>query len=179
MIFKINLATKIYINTRLLKICTLAAVFLLASLLIVNIRYIVNRFGEMENVTARIAVLDEKVKPVSKGVSEKEYNALQARISFANATIEKKMYNWLSLFERLEQVVPDGVAISSIEPDPKSQELKLAGIARSFKNLRIFLEHLEDSKYFSDVYLISQGDAKLGDNTQGISFNLTCRVTDK
>ena len=179
MIFKINLATKIYINNRLLTIYTLGAVFLLASLLFVNINYVVNKSGEMKNLTARIAVLDEKGKTVSKGISEKEYNALQARISFANTTIEKKMYNWLSLLERLEQVVPDGIAISSIEPNQKSQELKLSGIARSFKNLRIFLEHLEDSKFFTDIYLMSQEDAKLSDTSQGISFNLTCRVANK
>ena len=74
------------------------------------------------------------------------------------------------------RAVPDGMAISQLEPDPKSQALKLAGIARSFKNLRIFMEHLEESKYFTDIYLTSQGDAKLSDNTRGISFNLTCKV---
>ncbi len=179
MIFKINLATRVYINTRLLKLCTIAAVVLLASLLFVNVSTIASRTVEMKNLAKQIAVMDEKLKTINKGVSAKEYNALLSRINFANALIEKKTYNWLALLDNLEIVVPDGVAISSIEPDPRGQALKLAGVARSFKNLRVFLEHLEDSKFFTDVYLASQGDAKLTDNSQVISFNLTCRVLNK
>ena len=151
MLFRINLATKIYINTRLLKLCSIAAVLLLVSFLFLNVTNIAAKAGEMKSLANRIAAMDDNLKAANKGVSEKDYTALLARINFANTIIEKKMYNWLELLDRLEMVVPDGVAISSLEPDPKSQVLKLAGIARSFKNLRIFMEHLEDSGYFSDA----------------------------
>lgn len=177
--FNINLATKIYINTKLLKLSTAAAILLLALILILNIRYVAAKSEEMKRLTNEIATLDSKFKTASKGVSEKEYHALLDRIGFANTVIEKKMYNWVDLLDKLEQVVPDGIAISSIDPDPKSHELKLAGIARNFNNLRIFMEHLEDSRSFTDVYLISQGESKLGDTAQGIDFNLTCKVTKK
>ena len=179
MLFKINLATKIYINTRLLKLCSMAAIFLLISFLFLNVTNIAAKAGEMKSLANRLAAMDNKIKGVNKDVSEKEYTALLARINFANAIIEKKMYNWLELLDRLEIVVPEGVAISSLEPDAKSRVLKLAGIARNFKNLRIFMERLEDSGYFTDLYLMNQGDVKLGDSTQAISFNLTCTVSKK
>jgi type IV pilus assembly protein PilN len=177
--FKINLATKIYINTRLLKLCTLATVVLGVLFLFLNIINISTRAGEIKSLSSRLAAMNDKSKAVGKGVSEKEYTAVLAKIDFANAIIEKKMFNWLALLDRLETVVPEGVAISSIEPDPKSQVLKLAGVGRSFKNLRIFMENLEDSKYFTEVYLSSQGNDKLSDSTQGVTFSLTCKVTNK
>ena len=174
--FTINLATKIYINTKLLKLSTAAAILLLALTLILTIRNVSAKSEEMKRLANEIATLDSKFKTTSKGVSEKEYHALLDRIGFANTVIEKKMYNWVGLLDKLEQVVPDGIAISSIDPDPKGHELKLAGIARSFNNLRIFMEHLEDTKFFTDVYLVSQGESKLGDTVQVIDFKLTCKV---
>jgi type IV pilus assembly protein PilN len=179
MLFKINLATKIYINTKLLKLCTLAVVVLGVFLIFLNITNVSTRAGEIKSLSGRLAAMDNRVKAGGKGVPEKEYTAVLAKIDFANAIIEKKMFNWLALLDRLEIVVPEGVAISSIEPDPKGQMLKLAGVGRSFKNLRIFMEHLEDSKYFTEVYLTSQGNVKLSDTTQGVSFSLTCKVTNK
>jgi type IV pilus assembly protein PilN len=177
--FTINLATKIYINTKLLNVSTAAAILLLVLILILDIRYVTAKSEEMKHLTSEIATLDSKFKTASRGVSEKEYHALLDRIGFVNTVIEKKMYNWLDLLDKLEQVVPDGIAISSIGPDPKSHELKLVGVARSFNNLRIFMEHLEDSRFFTDVYLLSQSqsEAKPDNAAQGINFSLTCKVT--
>jgi type IV pilus assembly protein PilN len=181
--FNINLATRTYINTKLLKILTAAAVLLLATLLFFNVRNGAVIAAEIKRVTSEIARSDDKSKTTEKAVSEKEYRALMDRIAFANSVIERKTYNWLALLDSLEQVVPDGVAISSIEPETKSQALRLSGIAKNFNNLRTFVEHLEDSKFFSDVYLASQAEAKLGDpnlsTAQWITFNLTCRVVKK
>lgn len=177
--FEINLATKIYLNTRRLRLCTAAALLLLAALLFYNVRNIGARAEEMKRLTNEMAAMEDRFKVESKGIPEKEYNALLARIGFANAVIEKKTYNWLALLDALEQTVPDGVAITSIEPEPKSQGLKLAGVARGFNNLRIFMERLEDSEFFTDLYLQSQGDAKLSETIEGITFSLTCRVTGK
>lgn len=179
MILRINLATKVYFNARRLKLYSAAAVALLTALVFFNVWDIAAKADEMKRLTNEVAAMDDKFKTASKGVPEKEYRALLDRIDFANNIIDRKTYNWLELLDQLEMVVPDGIAISSIVPDPKSQGLKLAGVSRSFGNLRIFMEHLEESKFFTDVYLTSQGDAKLGDNPQGITFNLTCKVTKK
>ena len=175
--FNINLATKIYINAKLLNVSTVAAILLLVLILILDIRHVAAKSEEMKHLTSEISALDSKFKTASRGVSEKEYHVLLDRIGFVNTVIEKKMYNWVDLLDKLEQVVPAGVAISLIVPDPKSHELKLAGVARSFNDLRIFMEHLEDSRSLTDVYLINQGESKSGDAAQGINFNLTCKVT--
>jgi type IV pilus assembly protein PilN len=179
MVFKINLATRVYFNTRLLTMCSLAVVALLGSLLAVHVVTIAKNAGEMKTLTGQITVMDEKFRNASKGVSEQQYHDQLARIAFANTIIEKKAYNWQLLLDKLEMVVPEGVAVSSILPEPKSGALKLAGTARVFANLRTFMEHLEESKFFTDVYLVNQADTKLQDKSPAINFAINCKVSMK
>lgn len=177
--FNINLATRTYIDAKLLKFWTAAAVVLLSMLLVYNVKRTATNAAELKRLAGEIAAADNKARSVGKGVPEKEYLRLLDRIGFANSVIEQKTYNWIALLDRLEQVVPDGVAISSLQPEPKSQGLRLSGVARSFTHLRIFMERLEDSRFFTELYLTSQGDTKLGNDVQGITFNLSCRVAMK
>ena len=108
-------------------------------------------------------------------ISDKQLKAQESRIRFANAAIERKSVNWLSLLDRLEEVVPTGVALTQIEPD-RLQGLKISGAAHSFANLRALLENMERSKNFSEVYLLSQSDAKVGLTQVGIQFSISCKV---
>ena len=173
--FTINLATRIHVNTRQIKLFTLLAIVLLTVLLLVNIINIGVRSSEAERLNKDTAKLEARRQENVKPVSETNYKNLLARITFANQIIEKKTYNWLTLLDRLEIVVPEGLAISSIEPDQKSQGVRLSGVARSFANLRVLMENLETSEFFSEVYLLSQSETKLNDSP-GVSFNLSCKV---
>ena len=38
------------------------------------------------------------------------------------------------------------------------------------------LENMEGSKNFSEVYLLSQSDTKVGLTQKGITFNISCKV---
>jgi type IV pilus assembly protein PilN len=175
----INLATRHYINTRQLNLALSLIIALLLLWIFISVKDIAYNSGEMKRLAADTGALDAKFKTLSKGVSEAEYNKLLSRISFANAVIERKSVNWLSLLDRLESVVPDGIAISTLEPDAKKETLKLAGVARNFSNVRQFMENLEGSHFFTDVFLISQAEVKFGQSQKGISFSITCKVDYK
>jgi len=173
----INLATRIYINTRRLNLFIAGAVTLLVLLLLYNVSNVGTDFAEMQRLTKETAALEGKSGSAqSSVVPEKEYQALLARIKFANGIIEKKTFNWLELLDKLEGVVPDGIALASIEPSPKESVLKLAGTGKSFGNLRKFLENLEDSKYFTEIYLVSHAETKVSDSQTGISFTITAKA---
>jgi len=177
MLLTINLATRIYINKRRLNIFIAVTLILLTLILLFNVREVVKGYGEKRRLTHGIAVLEGKSKDAkSSAVSEKEYQALLGRIKFANVIIEQKTFDWLMLFDKLENVVPDGITIVSIEPSPKDGGLKLAGIAKNFGNLRKFMENLEDSGYFTDIYLVSQSESQVSESRKGISFDITCKA---
>jgi type IV pilus assembly protein PilN len=152
---------------------------ILLFLIFLNVTTIAAKTGEIKKLTQNLSTMEDKFKPLSTGVHEKEYAALLGKIDFANAIIDKKKYNWLDLLDKLEKVVPEGIAISSVDPDLKGQSLKLSGVGRNFMKLRVFMEKLEESTYFTDVYLTSQSSVRLSDDMQGVTFNITCRVVDK
>lgn len=175
---KINLATKTYVNTQQLNLFIAAAVVLLFFLLFLNVRDVSTTAGETKRVAKEMALLTGK-SAGGKGVSEQEYQALLSRIRFANAIIDKKTFNWLTLLDQMENTVPDGIALTAIEPVQKESALKLSGSARNFSNLRIFMENLENSKSFTDVYLVNQADTKVGTTQRGITFNISCKAVLK
>jgi type IV pilus assembly protein PilN len=177
--FTINLATKVYIDMIRLRVFLSASLVIMVALLYFNIITLSGNITESDRISKDITAQDAKFKSASRGVSEKEYQALLGKISFANSLIDKKSYNWLSLLDNLELVVPDGLAITSIEPELNGHGLRLAGVARSFSKLQAFMEHLEGSSFFSDVYLSSQSDKKLKDNSQVINFIVSCKVAMK
>src|SRR5512136_3004636 len=122
----INLATRIYINMRRLNFFLAAVFVLLILLLLVIVRNIATDFGEIRQLNHGITILEGKTKKAtSEAVPDKEYQAILARIKFANGLIAQKTFNWLILLDKLEEVVPDGIAIAGLEPSPKDEGLKL------------------------------------------------------
>jgi type IV pilus assembly protein PilN len=174
----INLATRIYIDMKRLNFFIAGAIVLLALLLLFNAIKITSGFKEKGRLSHGITVLEGKTRKIkSAAVPEKQYQSLLSSIRFANGIIERKTFDWLMLFDRLESIVPDGIAISSIEPSPKDDSLKLSGVAKSFGNLRKFVENLEDSQFFTEVYLVSQSDAQGPAGRSATTFNITCKAT--
>jgi type IV pilus assembly protein PilN len=170
----INLATRRYINMRLLNGVLVTGFLLTGVLLIFQVREVANNhaeLGRIKNLSAASATRSGAT------VSEAQLKALAGRIAFANTLIDKKALNWVNLLDRLEEVVPSGVSLTAIEPDQRNQQLKITGAARSFANLRSLLENMEQSKNFSEVYLLAQTEIKVGQTQSGINFSVTCKVS--
>jgi type IV pilus assembly protein PilN len=170
----INLATRRYVNLRRLNAGLLLGFLVLGTLLVFKVSEVAKNQAELGRIKNLAATAGN---PPGAKVSAAELQALAVRISFANELIQKKTVSWLTLLDRLEEVVPEGVALTEILPDPRTpQQLKLSGVARSFANLRSFLERMEQSQAFSEVYLMSQSDTKVGLTQQGLTFSVACKV---
>lgn len=174
--FNLNLATRSYVNLRQLNL----AIFILTALLLLwlafTIKTVASNFGEAQRIEQQIAAMDSKLKGEAKGVPPKEYEVLLAKIAFANSIIEKKNLDWLKFLNQLETVVPEGIALTAVDPDPEKKTLKVTGVAKNFVNLRTFFETLESSTYFRNVYLENQSEIKVGQNQKGVNFTITCMV---
>lgn len=172
--FAINLATRRYLNLRRLNACLVAALAVLALLLVFRVREAAYNRADITRIGTPGAPAG---RPGAPAVGEAQLASQSARVAFANALIDRKTFNWLGLLDRLEEVVPTGVALSSIQPDPhQPQLLKIGGVTRSFGSLRTLLENMERSRGFSDVYLLAQSQTKIGKTQQGITFSVSCRV---
>ena len=174
--FDINLATRTYVDTRALRLALILALLLVAGFTLLNLRSFSSNLGERKRLASDIAALDARFKASAPDVSEKDFQVLMKRISFSNGIIRKKTANWLLLLDSVENVTPEGVSLSQIEPDQKNGGVKLGGMARSFKNIRQMVERMESDRRFSDVYLVSQSEVSVGENRKATTFEISCKV---
>jgi type IV pilus assembly protein PilN len=175
--FTINLATKTYINQKKLTYALAAGIIFLLFCLILNLSIFAFNAGEITRLKKLQAASEAKQQTPKRTVSQKEYEKLLASIKLANGLIEKKAFNWIGFLDRLESVVPEGVMLTSVDPGVKEQTLKLTGAVVNFKNLKRFMENLEESNSFSEVFLLDQKELKAAEDQTGTSFTITCRFT--
>jgi type IV pilus assembly protein PilN len=173
--FDINLATRVYVDFRKVNYVLILVIFILISWISLSLYNITlnleltNKFGEYK--TRQISG--------SKGskVSESEYSKFLVDVNSVNTILYNRSYDWLALLNNLEQLVPEGVALRGLDPSGKGEFLKLSASARNFSSIRKFIENLENSKTFTEVYLIDQASMKAANKQNGINFTVTCRAS--
>lgn len=174
--FTINLATRSYLDKRLLnQIC-----FGLIALLVVLLGWQITRAswnqGEKSRLEAEIVSLEGRLIKKPGGVSEKDFTRQQAQIRFYNEIIDRKKVSWLRFLDLIENVTPQGIALVSVAPGKKKDELELDGRARSFAAVRQYLEKLEEAENVTNVLLLSHNELKVGESSRGVQFTISCKV---
>lgn len=176
--FTINLATRIYLDHRLLNrvaFCIIAALIAMTGW---NVIRAASNMGEQSRLNAEIGAIQSRLGTRPHGISETDSSRQKASIRFYNEIIERKSINWLNLLERLENAVPDGCSLSSLSQGKDQGEWNLAGRARSFKVVEQFLEKLEGSENVSNVLLLSQQNLTLEEKVRGIQFTISFNIVN-
>lgn len=174
--FSINLATRTYIDKRLLNQACYGTIALMVVLLGWNITRASWNLGEQRRIDSEVKLLEGRLNSKPGGVSDKDFSQQQAHIHFFNEVIDRKGRDWLKLLDHLESVTPDGISLALIAPGKKKDELNLEGRAKSFAAVRNYLEKLEESQVFTGVMLLSHQDLITGDKGRGVQFKISCKV---
>ena len=153
--YTINLATRTYLDNRLINRIAFAVIALLFALTVWNSMDLAANMGEMSRLKTEITAIESKLGAKPGGISEAEFSRQKNRIRFYNEIIDRKSSNWLKKLELFEDSTPEGIALSSLTQDKKKDAWKLDGRAHSFKKVQQYVEKLEASKNFSDVLLLS------------------------
>jgi len=171
--FNINLATRVYVDFRKLNICFVLSGLVLSFWLFFSIYTAVNNAANIKKLA------DYKAK-LSHGagtkVPEKDYANFLANVKNVNSILYRRSYDWLSLLANLERLVPEGIALKGVEPSDRGAILKLSGSARNFSAVRRFIENLENSTTFHEIYLTDHAALKEG-SQKGINFTVTCKAS--
>lgn len=176
MYFTINLATRTYLDRRLVNRIGAGIFATLIIMLAWNINRVAWDVGELRRLRADIATYENRLSSRPNGVSEKDYTSLLANISFYNEIISRKTFNWMGLLEQLELATPEGIGLSALTPDRKTGELKIEGRAKNFAHIKLFLDKLEDSKVFTSILLLSHSDVAAGERSKGVQFSISCKA---
>jgi Tfp pilus assembly protein PilN len=172
--FSINLATKVYADFRKVNLCFIISGVILTVWLVFSISTCVDNAAKIEKVSEFKAKLDKSAD--GKKVTDAEYTAFLADVKNVNFILYKRSYDWLALLANLEKLVPEGVALKRLEPADKGEILKLSASARNFSAVRQFIENLESSQVFSEIYLTDQTFVK-EEGQKGLNFSVTCKVS--
>lgn len=174
--FSINLATRTYLNQRLLNRISAVVITVLIVLLGWNVTRIAWNLGEQRRLASEVKALEGSLNIRPGGITEKDFTRQQARIRFFNEIIGRKGAGWLKLLDLVENVTPEGISLAVVAPGKKHGELKLDGRARSFAVVRQYVEKLEGSKAFSEVLLLSHQEMLVGEKARGVQFSISCKV---
>ncbi len=179
MAFSLNLASRRYVNRRLLFRCyRLAALVLVLSLLML-LAYGWRRIGETRTYRRHLAELQKVSAREGEGREKPPSAAEQARLEkdvvFVEKILKEDRFRWTLLFGRLEDLAIEGVRIGTIEPDYQDGSLRLTALARDDLKMRDFLDRLLASKDFSDVFLLEQDrvEVKDGNNRPRTAIGFT------
>ena len=174
--FTINIATRTYLDRRLVNRAGYAVLALLLILLAWNIKRTFWNLGELRRLQSDNASYENRLNSRPSGVSEKDFTRLLADIKFFNEILGRKSFNWLGFLDQLEGASPEGIALSALAPDRKTGELKIEGHARSFAQVRSYIEKLEDSKAYTSILLLSHTNMMVGEKTKGVNFVISCKA---
>lgn len=174
--YTINLATRTYLDNRLLNRIALIAVVILFLMAGWNVSRVASNFAEQNLINSEIATIQSKLSIKPGGIPQAEFSIQKAHIRFYNEIIERKSVNWLNQLEIFENVTPEGVSLTSLVPGKNNEEWKLTGRARSFKAVQKYIESLESAKKFSNILLLSHQNMTAGQNERGVQFTITCKV---
>ena len=94
---------------------------------------------------------EKRVEGLKKNIPASEIKTLATQASFANAAISTRVFSWTAFLNRLEDIVPDGVGITSVSPDFQSLSISISGSATSMDKAAEFLDRLTKSPYFEDI----------------------------
>jgi len=170
---QLNLATRIYVDFRKVNLVIALLFFMVLAWLCIDVYVLVNNHLEIRRLKGYM--LNQVAKGSGKNIPEAEYSRMLASIKFANGILDKRSYDWLTLLDNMEQVVPAGVSLNNLVPD-KGGQLKLSGTAVNFSAVRKFIENLEMSNKFTEVFLTDHVNLREGGSQKGLNFSVSCRA---
>lgn len=184
---KINFALREYLLAR--KVYLAVLLLLGAGILVFVYNYRVYSLASSECVALKSQldlqkklsdVMAVKLAQARKKIDKREVDATAKQAEFAGMAITKKAFSWTEFLNRLEDVVPNGVSISTIQPNFQSLDVDISGTALGMAQLTEFLKRLTSSPYFEDIPPTFRTSEAVVDKDIGMTvqvFNLKIRYS--
>jgi Tfp pilus assembly protein PilN len=113
------------------------------------------KLGALES---EVTTLDRQRQGLSSFFEGADNVKRRQRAAYLNSLIQQRAFPWIKIFMDLEQILPDGARVVSIEPKLVGDDVQLkvlVGAASDESKLK-FLKALEKSAQFSHIQLLSE-----------------------
>lgn len=125
-------------------------------------------------VKRQTAELRQDYTPRPEQKSTLNETQLAAEIKHANDIIRQLNLPWDKLFMALESTANNQVALLSIQPDTRKQQIHLSGEARNLEAVLDYLAQLRRQETLAQIVLTSH-EIKLQDPDKPVRFSLSAR----
>jgi len=181
---ELNLATRPYLNRRAVTLWILLVGGFMVLLLAINLGYVWQSYRQVKQIDQNLAELNRQLAeapglPMAE-FNPKAYAEALKQVEADNQIIIADQFRWTKLLDRLEELLPDGVRIQTIQPDFKKKSVRLVAVARDVSGLTEFMDNLLGSTDFNQAFLSNQAETevKLPGGASGgsvVSFSLEIR----
>lgn len=174
----LNLASKKHLDRQTVYVAYGVILAFLGMLLLLNLNTVIRGQMQVSTLRGHLSKLEDDAGKGAKGalaVSPARMQQTQDEVAFANELLEKDSFRWTEMLNHLEEVVRRGISIRSISPDYKEGGLKVSGLARDGKTLRQFIDRIEASDHFAEVFLFRQANVEVDyrkRKRRAVSFSL-------
>ena len=174
--FRLNLASRVYLDRRSVRRWLLLIGGMLALLLAINLLYALRNIQQLRLVDERLAEIEGKLT-AQRGRNATPYTPdnfrrVMEEIGAANRIIAADQYRWTQLLSRLETLVPDDVAIRSLRPNYKDRSLQITAVARDTRAMTDLLDAFLKADDFGEVYLLNQAASEDDNGDSLVSFSI-------
>lgn len=162
----INLASRRYFNQPVLKLILSSIILLLVlTLMLQGNAYLQNRQESLQ-YQAHLDSLQTQLRgKLPQRLTPDELAEQRQAYQQAKLLLQRDAFRWTVLFDRIEELLPDGISLRSFNPDYGKNSLLISGVAKDLKKLQELLNNLQSAK-IDRVYLERQGEVEV-DNGRG------------
>jgi len=155
-----NLSTRPFYNERIVRLCLIMFLLVVASVTALNVTRVVRYSGSDAQLSeqaardeARAAELRKSAVRLRASVDPRqiEFASLEARQ--ANDLIDRRTFSWTEIFNLFESTLPDDVRITSFRSKIEKGQivLTITIVARGPEDVSSFMDNMERTGVFSQV----------------------------
>jgi len=157
--FTLNLASRSYVNRKVLYVSYGLVGILLLVVLLINLMTLFDLQTSTTDTREKLAELQTNAASQDadmSGYSAQALANLGKSIDAANDVLRRDSFRWTELLDRFETLMPSRVRIRSITPNYTKQTIAIACEAKDLTAMKRFIDKLNQSGYYRQVLLSQQ-----------------------
>ncbi len=166
-----NLATRPFYNERAAHVAIGVAAVIVLAITVLNAVQVVRLSRHNTELSSRTGAeraeatrLTAEAARIRSTIDQDELALIVGAAHEANSLIDQRTFSWTALFNRIEETLPAGVMLTSVQPSIRegAARVDMGVLGRSAEDIDEFMDKLEATGAFQDIIPASQDRTEEG-----------------